>query len=102
MQPLAIGKFELGTFDTALQALALHHSEYVTRQVRVTPLHMENTGWILRNVGHEILMFNTDYPQPEGGSDPFGDFERSLNAVNATEEELDHFYTTNSQAFLGL
>jgi predicted TIM-barrel fold metal-dependent hydrolase len=102
MQNLDIGKFELGKFDKDLQALALKPSEYVTRQVRVTPLHMENTGWILRNVGKEILMFNTDYPHPEGGSDPFGDFERSLNAVNATEEELDHFYTKNYQDFLGL
>jgi predicted TIM-barrel fold metal-dependent hydrolase len=102
MQNLDIGKFELGKFDKDLQALALKPSEYVTRQVRVTPLHMENAGWILRNVGKEILMFNTDYPHPEGGSDPFGDFERSLNAVNATEEELDHFYTKNYQDFLGL
>jgi hypothetical protein len=68
----------------------------------VTPLHMENTGWILRNVGKKILMFNTDYPHPEDGRDPFGDFERILNAVNATEDKLDHFYTKNYEDYLGL
>jgi predicted TIM-barrel fold metal-dependent hydrolase len=102
MQNLDIGKFELGKFDADLKALKLKPSEYVSRQVRVTPLHMEDAGWVLRNVGKEILMFNTDYPHAEGGSDPFGDFERSLNAVNATEEELDHFYTKNYQDYLSL
>lgn len=31
-----------------------------------------------------------------------GDFERSLDAVAATDEELDHFYTTNYPDFLGV
>jgi len=47
-------------------------------------------------------MFNTDYPHPEGGSDPFGSFERSLNAVDATEVELDHFYTKNFESLMSL
>ena len=62
----------------------------------------ENTGWILRNVGKDILMFNTDYPHPEGGSDPYGDFERSLDAVEPTKEELDRFYRWNFEDYLGL
>ena len=99
---LDMGVSLLGKFDTALKQLTLKPSEYVNRQVRVAPLHTENTGWILRNVGKDILMFNTDYPHPEGGRDPFGDFERSLDAVEATEEELDHFYTRNYEDYLGL
>jgi len=47
-------------------------------------------------------MFNTDYPHPEGGSDPFGDFERSLNAVDATKKELDHFYSKNFENMMVL
>jgi len=99
---LDMGVSLLGKFDESLKKLSLKPSEYVRRQVRVAPLHTEDTGWILRNVGKEILMFNTDYPHPEGGRDPFGDFERSLNAVEATEEELDHFYTKNYENFLSL
>jgi hypothetical protein len=68
----------------------------------VTPLHTEDTGWILRNVGKDILMFNTDYPHPEGGRDPYGDFERSLDAVDATADELDAFYTKNFESYLNL
>ncbi len=99
---LDMGVSLLGKFDKALKALSLKPSDYVRRQVRVAPLHTENTGWILRNVGKDILMFNTDYPHPEGGRDPFGDFERSLDAVDATEEELDRFYTHNYEDYLGL
>jgi hypothetical protein len=65
-------------------------------------MHTEDTGWILRNVGQDILMFNTDYPHPEGGSDPYGDFERSLDAVEPTKEELDRFYRWNFEDYLGL
>ena len=99
---LDMGVTLLGKFDENLKKLSLKPSEYVQRQVRVAPLHTENTGWILKNVGKDILMFNTDYPHPEGGRDPFGDFERSLDAVAATDVELDHFYTRNYEQFLGL
>ena len=99
---LDMGVSLLGKFDQSLKSLSLKPSDYVRRQVRVAPLHTENTGWILRNVGKDILMFNTDYPHPEGGRDPFGDFERSLDAVDATEEELDRFYTSNYEDYLGV
>lgn len=104
MMNLDIGVSELGKFDANLKALSMKPSDYVRRQVRATPFHMEDTGWILRhgNVGNDVLMFNTDYPHMEGGIDPFGDFERSLNAVNATEVELDHFYTKNFEDLMGL
>ena len=99
---LDIGRFHLGKFDKSLDKLSLKPSEYIQRHVRVAPLHFENTGWILRNVGKDILMFNTDYPHPEGGSDPFGDYERSLDAVDATPQELDNFYSKNYEDYLGL
>ncbi len=104
MMNLDIGVSELGKFDENLKNLSMKPSDYVRRQVRATPFHMEDTGWILRhgNVGNEVLMFNTDYPHMEGGIDPFGDFERSLNAVDATELELDNFYTNNFEDLMGL
>ncbi|MFT5100374.1 MAG: putative TIM-barrel fold metal-dependent hydrolase [Parasphingorhabdus sp.] len=102
LQNLDMGVSLLGKFDKELKDLSLKPSEFVSRQVRVTPLHTENTGWILKNVPKEVLMFNTDYPHPEGGSDPFGDFERSLDAVGATDVELDHFYSKNFEDLMGL
>ncbi len=101
---LDIGVSELGKFDENLKQLSLKPSDYVRRQVRATPFHMEDTGWILRhgNVGTDMLMFNTDYPHMEGGTDPFGDFERSLDAVNASPVELDKFYSKNFEDLMGL
>ena len=102
MQNLDMGVSLLGRFDAELKKLSIKPSEYVERQVRVTPLHTEDTGWVLRSVGKDILMFNTDYPHPEGGSDPFGDFERSLDAVSANDAELDQFYSKNFEDLMGL
>ena len=98
---LDMGVSLLGKFDQNLKKLSLKPSEYVQRQVRVAPLHTENTGWILENVGPDILMFNTDYPHPEGGKDPFGDFERSLDAVNPSKATLDRFYSKNYEDYIG-
>ena len=99
---LDMGVSLLGKFDQNLKKLSLKPSEYFHRQIRVAPLHTENTGWILKNVGKDILMFNTDYPHPEGGKDPFGAYERSLDAVSATPEELEGFYRKNYEDYLGL
>jgi predicted TIM-barrel fold metal-dependent hydrolase len=102
LENMDLGVSELGKFDTGLKNLSMKPSEYMQRQVRATPLHVENTGRVLRGVGKEMLMFNTDYPHPEGGRDPFGDFERSLDLVQATPEELDHFYSKNFEDLMGL
>lgn len=99
---LDMGVSLLGKFDQNLKKLSLKPSEYFQRQIRVAPLHTENTGWILKNVGKDILMFNTDYPHPEGGKDPFGAYERSLDTVSATPEELEGFYRKNYEDYLGL
>jgi predicted TIM-barrel fold metal-dependent hydrolase len=99
---LDLGVSLLGKFDLSLKDLSMKPSDYMKRQVRATPLHVEDTGWILRNVGTEMLMFNTDYPHPEGGSDPFGDFERSLDLVQASPEELDNFYAKNFEDLMNI
>lgn len=99
---LDMGVSLLGKFDQNLKKLSLKPSEYFQRQIRVAPLHTENTGWILKNIGKDILMFNTDYPHPEGGKDPFGAYERSLDAVSATPKELEGFYRKNYEDYLGL
>lgn len=99
---LDLGVSELGKFDAGLKKLSMKPSEYMKRQVRATPLHVEDTGWVLRSVGKEMLMFNTDYPHPEGGTDPFGDFERSLDSVQASPDELDNFYAKNFEDLMGI
>jgi len=99
---LDLGVSQLGRFDTGLKKLSIKPSEYMKRQVKATPLHVEDAGWVMRSVGKEMLMFNTDYPHPEGGTDPFGDFERSLDLVQASPEELDNFYAKNFEDLMGI
>ncbi len=99
---LDYGVSQLGKFDLKLKSLAMKPSEYVLRHVRFTPFHFENAGWILRNVGKELLMFNSDYPHPEGGKDPMGHFTTSLQAIDANEDELDHFFSKNYADLLGI
>jgi predicted TIM-barrel fold metal-dependent hydrolase len=82
-----------GKFEPHLKDLSLKPSEYLRRQVRFTPLVFEDVEWLIESAGPELFLFSTDYPHPEGGSDPFGRFEDSLGNVGATARK--QFYAEN-------
>ena len=88
-----------GRHEERLQALSLKPSEYVSRQVRVTPYPTEDTGWIIEQAGPEICMFSTDYPHVEGGRNPLGRFQRATASVDPSF--MEHFYRTNFEDLLG-
>src|SRR5205807_6625487 len=56
--------------EERLQRLELKPSEYVRRQIRVTPYPHEDAGWCIANSGEEVCLFSTDYPHVEGGRNP--------------------------------
>jgi len=85
--------------ETRLQQLKLKPSEYVRRQVRVTPYPTEPTGWIIEQSAPEICMFSSDYPHLEGGRNPYGRFTRSTTRLD--EQTLDRFFRTNFEDLLG-
>jgi len=85
--------------EERLQKLSLRPSEYVQRQVRVTPYPTEDVGWITREVGRDICMFSTDYPHVEGGRRPFERFDRSLG--DASEAVRRRFYAENFADLMG-
>src|SRR5205823_572486 len=58
--------------EERLQKLELKPSEYVRRQIRVTPYPHEDAGWCIANSGEEVCLFSTDYPHVEGGRNPLG------------------------------
>jgi uncharacterized protein len=87
--------------EERLQKLALKPSEYVRRQVRVTPYPHEPAGWIVRNTGPEVCLFSSDYPHIEGGRNPIKRFEASLDAENCTPDEREAFYRTNFEDLMG-
>lgn len=87
--------------ETRLQSLKLKPSEYVQRQVRVTPYPHEEAGWIIKNSAPEVALFSSDYPHTEGGRNPLKRFDQSLEVENCTADEIDKFYKTNFEDLMG-
>ena len=85
--------------ETRLQRLALKPSEFVTRQVRVTPYPHEDSGWIIANSGEGICMFSSDYPHIEGGRAPLKRFDGSLAGVS--DAAVQRFYSLNFLDLMG-
>ena len=87
--------------EERLQNLSLTPSEYVRRQVRVTPYPHEPAGWIIKNSGAEVCLFSSDYPHIEGGRNPIKRFEESLAAEDCTPIEKTAFYQHNFEDLMG-
>jgi predicted TIM-barrel fold metal-dependent hydrolase len=85
--------------EERLQRLSLRPSEYVRRQVRVTPYPAEDVGWIIANAGEEVCLFSSDYPHVEGGRNPLRRFEASL--AGAPERAKERFYRDNFEDLMG-
>ena len=85
--------------EERLRRLQLRPSEYVTRQVRVTPYPTEPVGWIISQVGEEVCLFSSDYPHVEGGRNPIRRFEASLEGID--ERAKQRFYCDNFVDLMG-
>ncbi|MEM7017665.1 MAG: amidohydrolase family protein [Pseudomonadota bacterium] len=90
-----------GRNEERLQKLSLKPSEYVRRQIRVTPYPHEPAGWLIKQSGPEVGLFSTDYPHVEGGRNPIKRFEASLDEAGCTEEEKERFYRANFEDLMG-
>lgn len=89
-----------GRHETRLQQLKLKPSEYITRQVRVTPYPTEPTAWIVEQSAPGICMFSSDYPHVEGGRNPYGRFDRSTATLS--DGDRDRFFRGNFEDLMGL
>jgi len=85
--------------EERLQKLSLKPSEFVQRQVRVTPYPHEDVGWLIANAGEEIFLFSSDYPHVEGGRNPLKRFNDSLASSSA--RAIDRFYSDNFIDLMG-
>jgi predicted TIM-barrel fold metal-dependent hydrolase len=85
--------------EQRLQKLPMKPSDYVRRQLRVTPYPTEDVGWITEQAGPEICLFSSDYPHVEGGRNPLRRFEASLAGV--PEAARERFYRGNFEALMG-
>jgi predicted TIM-barrel fold metal-dependent hydrolase len=87
--------------EERLQKMSLKPSEFVKRQVRITPYPHEDTGWIIANSGDEVCLFSSDYPHVEGGRNPIKRFEASMAAAGITEAQKQRFYCDNFVDLMG-
>lgn len=85
--------------EERLKKLEMRPSEFVRRQVRITPYPTEDAGWIAEQAGAEVPLFSSDYPHVEGGRNPLGRFEKSLE--RSSDEVKDHFYERNFADLMG-
>lgn len=81
--------------EPLLKNLELTPSEFFRRQVRVSLFPYEDIGWLIEQSGEEVFMFASDYPHPEGGRDPVGKFDASLDAGQVAEAARERFYHGN-------
>lgn len=79
--------------EPELAALQRKPSEQLAAQVAFTPFVFEDVGAMIRESSPDLYLFSSDYPHPEGGRNPLGRFERSLEGLD--EDVLDHFYRAN-------
>jgi predicted TIM-barrel fold metal-dependent hydrolase len=85
--------------EERLHKLSMRPSEFVKRQVRVTPYPHEDAGWIIANSGEEICLFSSDFPHVEGGRNPLKRFNDSLAGSRPTA--IDGFYRDNFIDLMG-
>ena len=86
--------------EERLQALSMRPSEYVRRQIRVTPYPTEDVGWIIEQAGPEVCLFSSDYPHVEGGRRPIERFEASPRR-RVDEASARRFYCDNFVDLMG-
>ena len=82
-----------------LKSLPLRASDYVHRQLRFTPFPGEPVGELIDRAGDDLFMFSSDYPHPEGGTDPLAKFEAAL--VGVEDNIRERFYATNYSDLMG-
>ena len=85
--------------EERLKALSMRPSDFVRRQVRVTPYPAEDTGWIIANSGDEVCMFSSDFPHVEGGRNPIKRFEEAMRET--PESSKRKFYCDNFVDLMG-
>jgi predicted TIM-barrel fold metal-dependent hydrolase len=88
--------------EPRLQALSMLPSDFVRRQIGFTPFPFEDIGWMAEQAGHELFLFSSDYPHPEGGRNPIKRFEDSFNQAGTAQADREKFYSENFCGLFGI
>jgi predicted TIM-barrel fold metal-dependent hydrolase len=100
LERMEIVRDTFGRTESRIGGLSLRPSEYVKRQVRITPYPTEDVGRLIERAGEDLFMFSSDYPHVEGGRNPLKRFEASLEG--RSEREKHAFYVSNFEDLMGM
>ena len=74
-------------------------TEVFSDQIRVTPFFWERTARQIERYGMpEIYAFSTDFPHPEGGTDPIGRMAADIKPLG--DEAVEAFFVRNAELLL--
>jgi len=82
-----------GRTEPALQAFQRKPSEQLVEQFAFTPFPFENVARLMERSEPELYLFSSDYPHAEGGRNPIGRFEQSLEGQS--EADCAGFWSGN-------
>jgi uncharacterized protein len=85
--------------ETDLQALVRPPSQQIVEQLAFTPYPYEDVSDLIRSSDDRLYLFSSDYPHIEGGKNPLGRFEASLEQASALAK--DRFYSENFEKLFG-
>jgi predicted TIM-barrel fold metal-dependent hydrolase len=75
--------------------LSMTPSDYMKRNIRITPYRFEPVGELVERYGFEdCYCYSSDFPHPEGGTDPMSDFAKHIERLGQTNAEK--FYISNA------
>lgn len=99
LRQIDLGYRSFSKTDPQLKALAMKPSEYMRKHIKFTPFPGEDVGHLIADAGADLFLFSSDYPHPEGTTDPIGRFERTF--AELTEDERERFYSRNFEEMMG-
>jgi predicted TIM-barrel fold metal-dependent hydrolase len=86
--------------STAARTMSVRPSEYLARNVRVTPLYFERVRTYLDRWPHlqDVYAFSSDYPHPEGGKNTPQRLYEQLKPLGA--DVLEKYFRLNGELLL--
>jgi predicted TIM-barrel fold metal-dependent hydrolase len=100
LERLEIVKDTFGRTESRIRELPLRPTDYVRRQIRVTPYPTEDVGRLIDRCGPELFMFLPTSRTSKAAENPLKRFEESLDGRSAAEK--DAFYEGNFARLMGL
>lgn len=82
-----------------LAALSSRPSEQITAQMGFAPYPFEDVGAMIRESNPDLYLFSSDYPHIEGGRNPLGRFDSSLEGLD--QSVVEKFYSQNMADLIG-